>query len=441
MVYMVFSALTVAGSDSGGGAGLQADLKTFAAHRVHGTCVVTSLTAQNTFEVCGVSDVPLEFIEAQFDAVHTDFNVGAAKTGMLSSREIIEAVAKKLGSYPVVVDPVMVSESGGRLLAEDAIETLKSVLLPKAILVTPNLFEAEILGGMKIHDQEDMREACKIISGLGCDVVVKGGHLNATDLLYADGRFYTFPERKLEGGFHGSGCTFAAAITSNTALGFDLVSSVSNTKAFIMGALEAAYSPGMGDVKVVNQMRVPFEENYDEGMLAVRRTVGELEVLDGLFGITPEVGMNICYAREGAESVGDVVALSGRLFRVGERVRAVGDVRYGGSRHMARVVLAAMSSDSGMRSAVNIKYRPETIEAVKMRCDFSISSFNRDDEPSKSSTMEWGTKSAINLAGRIPDIIYDEGGVGKERMIRIIGRDPADVVCKLKRILEAINGL
>ncbi|MFQ5800933.1 MAG: bifunctional hydroxymethylpyrimidine kinase/phosphomethylpyrimidine kinase, partial [Candidatus Hydrothermarchaeales archaeon] len=136
---MVFSALTIAGSDSGGGAGIQADLKTFAAHRVHGLSIITSLTAQNTFAVREVSDVPLEFIKAQFDAIHEDFDVGAAKTGMLSTKDIIKTVAKKLGAYPLVVDPVMVAESGGRLLAEDAIETLKEELLPKAVLATPNI--------------------------------------------------------------------------------------------------------------------------------------------------------------------------------------------------------------------------------------------------------------------------------------------------------------
>jgi hydroxymethylpyrimidine/phosphomethylpyrimidine kinase len=438
---MVFSALTVAGSDSGGGAGVQADLKTFVAHRVHGTSVVTSLTAQNTFEVRDVSNVPHDFIKAQFDAVHEDFHILAAKTGMLSNKEIIEVVANKLGSYPLVVDPVMVSESGGRLLREDAVETLKNDLLPKAVVATPNIFEAEILADTEIRELKDMKRACKKIAGLGCSVVIKGGHLQGTDVLYASGRFYTFPAKKVVGGFHGSGCTFAAAITSNLALGFDLVSSVSNAKSFIIGALDSAYVPGRGGVSVVNQLRIPFEEGCDEVLLAVRKAVLELETLEGLFRLAPEVGMNLCYAKADARTRTDVAGVTGRIFKVSDTLRAAGAVEYGGSRHMARVVLAALDSNKEMRSAMNIKYRPAVLKRIEKAGDFVISSFERKRAPEQSRTMEWGTKSAIKKAGRIPDIIYDKGGVGKEPMIRIIGRKPADVVSKLKRILEAVNGL
>ncbi len=433
---MVFSALTVAGSDSGGGAGVQADLKTFAAHRVHGVCVLTSLTAQNTVEVSGVSHVPRDFIEGQFEAVHRDFDVRAAKTGMLGTSEIIESVAKKLGSYPLVVDPVMVSESGVRLLSEDAVETLKNVLLPKAVVVTPNVFEAEIISGMKISSAIDVKNACTKITEFGCDVVVKGGHLDGVDVMLSNGRFHSFSAPLLEGGFHGSGCSFAAAVTSNLAVGFDLASSVSNAKAFITGALETAYAPGRGGVSVVNQMRVSFEESFDVIQLAVRKAVWQLEALDRLSVLTPEVGMNLCYARAGAESPVDVAGLSGRLLRVGDKVRAVGTVKYGGSRHMARVVLAAMDCDGTVRAAVNIKYRPETIDAVEKAGEFSVSSFNREDEPGQSSTMEWGTREAIRVHGSVPDIVYDRGGVGKEPMIRILGTNPAEVLFKLKKIID-----
>jgi hydroxymethylpyrimidine/phosphomethylpyrimidine kinase len=318
---------------------------------------------------------------------------------------------------------------------------LKSVLLPRAVLVTPNIFEAEILADTEIRKLEDMRTACKKIAELGCSVVIKGGHLDGTDVLFSDERFYTFPAKKLVGDFHGSGCTFAAAITSNLALGFDLVSSVFNAKAFITGALETAYSPGRGDVKVVNQMRASFEESYDEVLLAVRKAVLELENLEGLFRLAPEVGMNICYATADARSLSDVAGVTGRIVKVSDMLRALGAVEYGGSRHMARVVLAALDSNNEMRSAMNIKYRAKTIESIEKAGGFVISSFDREEQPEQSSTMEWGTKSAIEKAGRIPDIIYDEGGIGKEPMIRIIGRDPADVVSKLKRILEAVNGL
>ena len=183
-------ALTIAGSDSGGGAGIQADLKTFAALGVHGVAVITSLTAQNTLAVRDIFDVPVAFVGAQFRAIHEDFKIRAAKTGMLSSREIIETVAGEVGSYPLVVDPVMVAASGGRLLRSDAVEALTEKLFPKAALVTPNLFEAQVLSGLKIRSTGDMRKAAKKISKLGCSVLVKGGHLNATDILYSNKKKY-----------------------------------------------------------------------------------------------------------------------------------------------------------------------------------------------------------------------------------------------------------
>ncbi len=438
---MVFSALTIAGSDSGGGAGVQADLRTFAAHRVHGLSVITSMTAQNTLAVTAVEDVSLKFIEAQFDAVHEDFNVGAAKTGMLSNKKIIQTVSDKLGSYPLVVDPVMVSESGGRLLSEDAVESLRERMFSKALIVTPNLYEAEILAGMKIECLEDMRRACKRISNDGCSVVIKGGHLNAKDLLYHEGVFHTLTSEKLRGGFHGSGCTFAAAIVSNLSLGFDLVSSVYNAKDFISQALKTSYAPGKGDVKVVNQSRIYYEEDSDDILRAVRKAVIEVESLPGFKKFIPEVGMNICYAKKEAKSAKDVAGLSGRIMRVGSDARSMGPVSYGGSKHIAGVVLSAVRYDPQVRSALNIRYRPEFIEALKRLDAFTISSFSRDDEPDITSTMEWGTSKAIKKSGRVPDIIFDEGGIGKEPMIRVLGRDPSEVMAKLRVLVGALHGL
>ena len=249
------NALTIAGSDSGGGAGIQADLKTFAAMKVHGLSIITSLTAQNTLAVREVFDVPVEFIKAQFDAIHEDFDVKAAKTGMLSSREIIRTVVKNVRGYPLVVDPVMVAESGGKLLKDDAVLTIQKKLLKKAVLVTPNLFEAEILSGIEIKDIDDMKNAARIISSSGCSTIVKGGHLNATDVLYHEGEFHIFKARKIGGGAHGSGCTFASAITAGLSKEKDLLSSIKDAKRFISRGIKNAYSPGKG-VRVVNQLKV-----------------------------------------------------------------------------------------------------------------------------------------------------------------------------------------
>jgi len=426
-------ALTIAGSDSGGGAGIQADLKTFAANGVHGACVVTSLTAQNTMGVDEIFDIPTGFIKSQFKTIHEDFKIKAAKTGMLSNKEIIETVAENVGDYPLVVDPVMIAESGGELLQKDAVEILKEKLFPKAALLTPNLFEAEVLSGVKIKSIEDMKDACRIISEYGSDVIVKGGHLDATDVLYHKNRFHEFTAEKLGEGAHGSGCTFAAAITSNLAKGANLVPAVEEAKRFITVSIANAYRPGKG-VRVVNQLG-GIVDAYERSLVIsdLKKTVKEITKLDGFNDMIPEVGINIVYALRNAKTIEDVAGVSGRIINAKTKVNVVGDVEFGGSKHVASVALAAMRYDAKMRAVINTRFSREILKACQTH--YIVTSFSRDKEPENVETMEWGTEEAIKNSDKIPDIIYDMGSVGKEPMIRIIGKNPQDLIEKLTKIL------
>ncbi|GCE03539.1 bifunctional hydroxymethylpyrimidine kinase/phosphomethylpyrimidine kinase [Dictyobacter aurantiacus] len=239
-------ALTIAGSDSGGGAGIQADLKTFAALGVFGTSAITALTAQNTLAVRSAFEVPLEMIAAQIDAVMEDIGVGAAKTGMLSSPEIIQVVAERVRHWRLrlVVDPVMVAKGGEQLLQERAIETLRSTLLPLAEVVTPNLPEAEVLAGRPVQDVAAMREAARAIHALGPRlVVVKGGHSTgpAVDILFDGQEFRELrAERVSTKNTHGTGCTFSAAITAFIARGWPTEEAVVRAKRYISGAIQQA---------------------------------------------------------------------------------------------------------------------------------------------------------------------------------------------------------
>jgi len=246
-------ALTIAGSDSGGGAGIQADLKTFHAHGVFGASVITAITAQNTIEVRAAYDLPVEWIQAQLDAVFDDLEIGAAKTGMLSSAAIIETVASVIdarGVKNLVVDPVMISKSGYRLLKDDAINALTSVLIPMARVVTPNLHEAALLAGLEIQSIDDMKRAAERIAALGTRaVVVKGGHAPfalAVDVLFADGALTELrPDRPVrERSVHGTGCTFSAAITARLALGESLSTAVEKAKRYITRVI--AHAPDVG---------------------------------------------------------------------------------------------------------------------------------------------------------------------------------------------------
>lgn len=246
-------AMTIAGSDSGGGAGIQADLKTFAAHGVYGTSVLTAVTAQNTIEVLAIAEVPEEVIVLEIDGVMSDIGTDAAKTGMLSSSSIIETVSDRIEAWGIdklVVDPVMVAKSGDRLLQERAVATLRAKLLPLALIVTPNLPEAEVLAGITIATDQDREEAARRIHALGPRIVViKGGHReDAPDDLVYDGETFTLihGKRIKTQNTHGTGCTFSAAIAANLAHGLGPLRAIEAAKEYITAALEASYAIGSG---------------------------------------------------------------------------------------------------------------------------------------------------------------------------------------------------
>jgi hydroxymethylpyrimidine/phosphomethylpyrimidine kinase len=248
------TALSIAGSDSSGGAGIQADIKTMSAHGVYAMTAVTALTAQNTTGVAGIQEATPEFLSDQLDAVFTDIFPDAVKIGMVSSAELIEVIAEKLRRYKarhIVVDPVMVATSGSRLLQAQALDALKSRLLPLAEVVTPNIPEAEAISGMEIKSADDMEKVARDIGQKhGCAVLLKGGHsLNdANDLLYRDGCCAWFRGRRIDTrNTHGTGCTLSSAIASNLACGMELEAAVQAAKEYISGALAAMLDLGRGN--------------------------------------------------------------------------------------------------------------------------------------------------------------------------------------------------
>ena len=247
------TALTIAGSDSSGGAGIQADIKTMTANGVYAMSAITALTAQNTMGVTGIMDVSPEFLGKELDSVFTDIYPDAVKIGMVSSSELIEVIAEKLREYRavnVVLDPVMVATSGARLISEDAVETLVRELMPLADIVTPNIPETEVLTGMKISTPEDMERAAREVSErYGCGVLCKGGHRvnDANDLLWSEGTGRWYRGERIENpNTHGTGCTLSSAIASNLAKGYSMGESVESAKRYISGALGAMLDLGKG---------------------------------------------------------------------------------------------------------------------------------------------------------------------------------------------------
>ena len=247
------TALTIAGSDSSGGAGIQADIKTMTANGVYAMSAVTALTAQNTTGVYGILESTPEFLASQLDCIFTDIFPDAVKTGMVSSTGLLEVIAGKLKQYKaknIVVDPVMVATSGSRLISQEAVDALKELLLPLATVLTPNIPEAEVLSGLTISGPADMEKAAQAIGeAYGCAVLCKGGHdLNdANDLLWRNGTCKWFHGRRIDNpNTHGTGCTLSSAIASNLAKGYDLDTAVERAKAYLSGALAAMLDLGAG---------------------------------------------------------------------------------------------------------------------------------------------------------------------------------------------------
>ncbi|MBW2148651.1 MAG: bifunctional hydroxymethylpyrimidine kinase/phosphomethylpyrimidine kinase [Deltaproteobacteria bacterium] len=436
--------LTIAGSDSGGGAGIQEDLKVITVLGGYGMSVITALTAQNTVGVHGIHEVPVPFVEAQIDAVISDIGVDAVKTGMLASPEIVELVARKLRHYSigcVVVDPVMVAKSGDLLLAEEARETLKQKLVPCAHVITPNLAEASVLTGMEVSTLDQMYDAASAIHHMGAShVLIKGGHLEkeAMDLLYDGMTYREFRGPRIStSNTHGTGCTYSAAIATLLAGGMTVSEAVAEAKLFMTRAIRHALPLGAGHGPTNPYAWLAVRaERYD----VLQELKQAYETLRGarVGHLIPEVQTNLGYALSAPEGPEDVAAWPGRIVRYGDTVSAVGYPSFGASRHVARIILTAMRFHPLTRAAANIRFSDEIIEACR-RAGLAVSSFDRTREPSdvkarEGSTLSWGVEQCLSEGETIPDIIFDRGDVGKEPMVRVLGRDPVDVVHKILRI-------
>jgi len=440
-------ALSIAGSDSSGGAGIQADMKSFSVLGVHGLTVITCVTAQNTQRVHHIHPVSVENIEQQIDAVYEDFSINAVKTGMLYSDEIVGCVAKKISKYHMkpVVDPVMIATSGDRLSQKTFLETLKKELLPKTYILTPNIPEAEMLLGKTITSLEEMQNACKKLHDLGPKhIFLKGGHLendDATDVFFDGKKISTFSLPRIPlGKTHGSGCTLSALITGYLALEETSLHAAQKAKIMTWTMINNGFRLGKGATLLNQSLCIydvpPLCPSIDHFCvwLELKTMVDRLlSVLPKEF--VPEVGMNIGYAVIGAMSPDEICAIEGRIVKTRDCVLRHGRLDFGVSKHIASIILTVMSIDMSMRCAMNIRYSQENLNLCR-NVGLTVGSFDRKNEPANaSSTMEWGTKDAIVRLNGIPDIIYDTGSVGKEPMIRLLGKNPSDVLRKMQCII------
>jgi hydroxymethylpyrimidine kinase/phosphomethylpyrimidine kinase len=434
--------MTIGGSDCSGGAGIQADIKTFSAFGVHGTSVLTAITAQNSFGVQAIQEVPVGIVEQQLQSIMSDITVEYAKTGMLYSAEIIAVAATQLKRYdvPFVLDPVMNAGSGGILLEDNALNTIIELLLPICTVVTPNVPEASIISGLEIRNKEDAKLAALKINDMGASaVIIKGGHLEheiaagkATDLIY-DGEFEHISASMIKQVkiVHGAGCTFSAALAAELAKGTNLHDAATSAKKFVYDAILCGEE--LPNLVMVNQSLRKDADRYFV-LENVKEAVTMLKETPNFKKYIPEVGTNIGMAIADAENEYDVAAVDGRIIPAREGVHA-GCVDFGVSSHVARLILTMMKHDKTKRSAINLKYSSELIEACE-ELGFTVSSFDRSKEPAGAKTMNWAVREASEVFS--PDVIYDLGAVGKEPMVRIFGITAVEVAWKVKRIMAAL---
>ena len=431
------TALTVAGSDSVGGAGIQADIKAMASVGVHAATVITAVTVQNTKEVSNILPVPEEIVREQLEAILRDCRIEAVKTGMLYSADIVGVVVDILESkdIPLVVDPVMVATVGDTLSKDDLSKSIKKDLLPICELVTPNRFEAEILANMKIESKDDAMLACEIIGKQGTSVLLKGGHFDSksvTDYLYLSSEFTTLTNPRLEKAGHGSGCTLSSYITAHLAKGLDLVNSVLRSREMIQRSIGSQYAVGKGELVVDPMASVSFpSENTDR--LDVLDAVDSAadRIVSGLrHDFIPRNGLNIAFATPDAAGPEDVAAIDRKIsLRKGTVVKN-GPAKFGAAGHLSFILLEVMKKDPSIRSVISISPADDTLDLLE-EIGLNVIQSGRRGSPL------WGsaTKKLIEKLKEIPDAISDTDQKNGDT-VKILGKDPSDVLSKLSSILN-----
>jgi hydroxymethylpyrimidine/phosphomethylpyrimidine kinase len=439
-------ALSIAGSDSSGGAGIQADLKTFSALGVYGCTAVTAVTAQNTKEVTEIFEISPSTVEQQIRSVMSDMPPKAIKIGMVYSSQIIEAVYRSIrySKVPIVLDPILAAGTGAKLLRTDAYESFISKLMLWCRLVTPNRMEAEQLSGIKIKTETDAIEAAKKLKRMGPkNVIIKGGHFGSahvTDILL-DSKSklikFTNPRLKINES-HGSGCNFSSAVTAYLAQGMAITEACKMANEYVHAAIRYTVTIGKG-LPITNPLS-PIHRDADRyaTLAQLQHAVDQIKMIDGFYRLMPETQTNFVYAIFNAGDISDVAGVRGRIIKIDNSASPASYVKFGASKHVALAVLAYATVNPSFRSAINIKCDERLIKIC--RTLFPTGSYDRNSEPKKiklrdGSSVSWGIATALSKNSKV-EVIFHKGDVGKEPMMIVFGRNPGEVLDKIKRILQ-----
>jgi hydroxymethylpyrimidine kinase / phosphomethylpyrimidine kinase / thiamine-phosphate diphosphorylase len=445
---LVRAALTIAGSDSSGGAGIQADMKTMSALGIYSCTVITAITAQNTSNVDYILPLNADIIKKQIMSILSDIPIHAIKIGMVYNNEIITAISDILRNLkiPIVLDPIVYAGTGAQLLQREFLSDFKIKLIPICDVVTPNISEAEKLSGIKIKNESDIKKTALKIQKQGArNVVIKGGHFRNEEMIIIDtildefGKFIVIknPRMKIVE-THGSGCNFSAAVTAFVALKFPIVNACIMANKYVHNSIVNTLKIGKG-IPVNNPISTMYEESCKYRVMEeLANAVDQLTNIKNFEKLIPETQSNIAYAIPYAKKIEDVAGVNGRIVKVGDRSIPTSGIKFGASRHVASSILEYMKINQLVRSALNIKNDKKILD--KCNRFFRVTHYERKLEPKtiknkEGKSISWGVSQALSK-NPDADIIYHTGDMGKEPMIIIFGQNPQEVVDKVKKILN-----
>jgi hydroxymethylpyrimidine kinase / phosphomethylpyrimidine kinase / thiamine-phosphate diphosphorylase len=445
---LVRAALSIAGSDSSGGAGIQADMKTMSALGIYSCTVITAITAQNTSNVDHILPLNADIIKKQIISILSDIPIHAIKIGMVYNNEIITVTSDILRNLkiPIVLDPIVSAGTGAQLLQRKFLSDFKTKLIPICDVVTPNINEAEKLSGIKIKNESDIKKTALKIQKQGArNVVIKGGHFRNEEMIIIDtildefGKFTVIknPRMKIVE-THGSGCNFSAAVTAFVALKFPIVKACIMANKYVHNSIVNTLKIGKG-IPVNNPISTMYEESCKyKVMEELANAVDQLINIKNFEKLIPETQSNIAYAIPYAKKIEDVAGVNGRIVKVGDRSVPTSGIKFGASRHVASSILEYMKINQLVRSALNIKNDKKILD----KCNrlFRVTHYERELEPKtiknkEGKSISWGVSGALSK-NPDADIIYHTGDMGKEPMIIIFGQNPQEVVDKVKKILN-----
>jgi hydroxymethylpyrimidine/phosphomethylpyrimidine kinase len=421
--------LTIGGSDTSSGAGIQSDIKTFSDFNVYGFTVITAITSQNTKHISNIEPVSTKSLKTQLDSILSDFHIDGIKIGMVYNSDIIKIIHKKFRNshIPIIVDPIIKSTTGTTLLKKDALNDYRKMIIPLADVITPNKYESKILSGIS-----NVKKAAQKLQTLGAKSVIITGALKSkgkiSDFILDGDKEYLITGKIIPITNHGSGCNYSASIAVSLAKQNTLRYAVKTAKNYVYNSIKNSKNIGKG-VRITHQ-KISAEK------LELLESINDFKRIKNVHKIIPECQTNFVLSKKRPKTVRDVLGVSGRLVKSGKEVLTAGEIIYGGSHHVGTAVIEVSKKFPNIRSGLNIKFDSKIISKAKS-CGLVVLNYDRGKEPKKSklkegSSIKWGINNALKI--KSPDVIYHKGDVGKEPMILVFGETPNDVMKKLSKI-------